>query len=130
MNILVIDDNEYTSMAIADYCCMNNISCQEVNNGKKGLCEIQKQEYDVITLDIAMPEFTGLDILSQLNKRGIFNQNIIILTATNMELKDLKTYRELGVRGVIHKPISLIQLDRIVNRMNILNPLLDNKISN
>lgn len=114
MNILVIDDNENTSGAIADYCSMNDISCKEINDGKLGLFEIQKHEYELIILDIAMPDYTGLDILSQLKKQGVNNRNIIILTARQLKLEDFEPYKELGRIIILNKPISLAQLDETI----------------
>ena len=117
MNVLVIDDNQYTSAAIADYCNMRGTQCRQINEGKKGLFEIQKRAYDLIILDVAMPEYTGLDILSQLKKQGVCNQNIIILTGTNLKTEDFEIYKELCIIKVLSKPISLVNLDQIINRV-------------
>ena len=123
--MLVIDNNEYISSAIADYCDMNRISCKEFNDGKSGLFEIQRGEYDLVILDIAMPEYTGLDILSQLKKQGVHNLNIIILTATMLKSKDFKIYKELGRIEVLNKPITLAQLDgamvKFAHHIKLLN---------
>ncbi|MGE4118774.1 MAG: response regulator [Candidatus Nitrosocosmicus sp.] len=114
MNILVIDDNKYTSDAISDYCRMCNVSCKEVNDGRSGLLEIQKKDYDLIILDIAMPSYTGFDILNQLQKQRTRNKNIIILTAANLKKKDFEKYKEIGKIQVLYKPISLSQLDKAI----------------
>jgi DNA-binding response OmpR family regulator len=110
----VIDDNDSISAAIADYYCMNNISCKEVNDGKSGLFEIQKQAYDLIILDIAMPEFTGLDVLNQLKMQKVSNLNIVILTATGLNKKDFEIYRDVGRIEVIYKPVTLDELDETI----------------
>lgn len=117
LNVLVIDDNHYTSAAIADYCNMRGIQCRQINEGKKGMFEIQKRDYDLIILDVAMPEYTGLDILSQLKKQRVCNQNIIILTGTNLKPADFEIYKEVGIIKVLSKPVSLVNLDQIINRV-------------
>lgn len=117
----MIDDNEYTSDAIADYCYMCNISCAEVNDGKRGLFEIQKNEYNLIILDIAMPGYTGLDLLGQLKKQGVTNRNIVILTATKLKKKDLEPYIDVGRIQILYKPISLSQLDKTIK--NSIRPV-------
>jgi len=73
---------------------MCNVSCKEVNDGRSGLLEIQKKDYDLIILDIAMPSYTGFDILNQLQKQRTRNKNIIILTAANLKKKILKNIRK------------------------------------
>lgn len=97
---------------------MNKIDCKEVNDGRRGLYEIQRHKYGIIILDIAMPEFTGLDVLNQLKKQRVSNLNIIVLTATNLKKRDFETYKEIGVSKVIHKPISLVQLDQMIKYSN------------
>jgi two-component system, OmpR family, response regulator len=111
---LTIDDNIDTTEAVTDYCSMQGIGCKVANKGQQGLFEIQKQEYDLILLDIAMPEYTGFDILSQLKKQGVRYKTIVILTAWSSNLEDFKDYTEVGVREIIKKPIGLDHLDNIV----------------
>jgi DNA-binding response OmpR family regulator len=93
---------------------MCNVSCKEVNDGRSGLLEIQKKDYDLIILDIAMPSYTGFDILNQLQKQRTRNKNIIILTAANLKKKDFEKYKEIGKIQVLYKPISLSQLDKAI----------------
>lgn len=66
-----------------------------------------------------MPGYTGLDILNQLKKQGVCNRNIIILTGTDLKLNDFEAFKEVGNIQVLSKPISLVQLDRMVS--NIFN---------
>ena len=101
MNLLAIDDNIDTTAAVADYCDIQGIDCKVVNKGQQGLFEIQKGKYDIILLDIAMPEFTGFDILSQLKKQGVRYKTIVIFTAWRSKMKDFKDYTEVGVREIV-----------------------------
>ena len=74
---------------------MQGLDCEIVNEGRKGLFEIQKRDYDIIFLDIAIPEYSGFDILSQLKKQGVRYKRIVILTALNLTMEDFKDYTEL-----------------------------------
>ena len=121
MNLLAIDDNVDTTEALRDYCNMQGISCKVVNDGQKGLFEIQKQEFDLILLDIAMPEYSGFDILSQLKKQGVRHETIVVLTAWNLKEEDFKDYTNVGVKEILKKPIGVDSLDNVVKShlMNI-----------
>ncbi|TVP39001.1 response regulator [Candidatus Nitrosocosmicus arcticus] len=125
MNLLTIDDNHDTTQAVSDYCMFHGIDSKEVNEGHKGLFEIQKQEYDLILLDISLPEYTGFDILSQLKKQGVRYKRIVILTALNLKMDDFKDYTEVGVREIVKKPIGLDRLDDVVKSylMNVTHPI-------
>lgn len=94
----------------------HGIHTKEVNEGHKGLFEIQKGDYDVILLDIAIPEFSGFDILKQLKKQGVNNRYIVILTAVNLKIEDFKDYFDVGVKEILKKPIGLECLDEVIKR--------------
>ena len=69
MRLLLIDDNEEITEVIGEYCkSAKDVDCQVVNEGKEGLESIRNEEFDFIMLDLAMPEFTGLDVVKSLNK--------------------------------------------------------------
>ena len=93
---------------------MEEIYCKEINDGQKGLFEIQKEHYDLILLDIAMPGYTGFDMLNQLKKQGVRHENIVILTALDLKLEDFKDYTEVGVREILKKPFGLDRFDEVV----------------
>jgi DNA-binding response OmpR family regulator len=103
-------------MLVKEYCKKEKIDCKEINDGQKGLFEIQKRHYDLILLDIAMPFYTGFDILRQLKKQGVRDQCIVILTGTNLKIEDIADCMDVGVREILKKPIGLDLLDKIVKR--------------
>ena len=80
---------------------MQGIDCEMVNEGRKGLFEIQKRDYDIIMLDIAIPEYSGFDILSQLKKQHVKDKWIVILTAWNLKIEDFNDYLDVGVREIL-----------------------------
>jgi len=116
LKLLTIDDNIDITMLVKEYCKKEKIDCKEINDGQKGLFEIQKRHYDLILLDIAMPFYTGFDILRQLKKQGVRDQCIVILTGTNLKIEDIADCMDVGVREILKKPIGLDLLDKIVKR--------------
>ena len=111
---MTIDDHADTTGVVTDYCNMEKIYCKEVNDGQKGLFKIQKGHYDLILLDIAMPDYTGFDILKQLKKQGVTDETIVILTALDWKMEDFKDYIEVGVREILKKPFGLDRFDEVV----------------
>lgn len=114
MNLLAIDDSSDTLEAIADYCNIEGVKCKVASEGLQGLFEIQKQEYDLILLDMAIPEYSGFDILDQLKKQGVREKNLVVITAAKLEMDNFSDYKEVGIKEVLHKPISLGQLDELI----------------
>ena len=83
--MLVIDDNEDITGMISMYLESRGVTCRVTNNGRDGLRIIRDEQFDAILMDVAMPEFSGYDILAQLHKDGsIKDKNIIIYTASSL----------------------------------------------
>ena len=125
MKLLTIDDNTDTTQAVTDYCSMEGIVCKIVNEGQKGLFEIQEGDHDIILLDIAIPEYSGFDILNQLKKQHVKQKWIVILTGYNLKMENFKEYLDVGVIEILKKPIGLDELDNVVKRhmMKVTQPL-------
>ena len=87
MRLLLIDDNKEITEAIGFYCKSakdKDIDCQVINEGKEGLESIRNEEFDLILLDLAMPEFTGLDVTKSLEQDGtIESKNIVVFTTSS-----------------------------------------------
>ena len=132
MNILTVDDHADTNEAVNDYCNMHGIGCKVAHQGRQGLFEIQKRDYDLILLDIAMPDYTGFDILKQLKKQGVRHKRIVVLTGWNVKREDFDDYSEVGVKEILKKPIGLDCLDNVVNSylMNVDQVHQNNFVSN
>lgn len=113
MKILIIDDNESITEAVKDFFEFENIECKTVNEGRLGLAEIENQRFDLVLLDIAIPSYTGIDILNELKRQRIENQNIIIFTASVFTPEQINDFLEIGVKEVLTKPISLDKLEYI-----------------
>jgi DNA-binding response OmpR family regulator len=106
MKILIIDDNEDITKMLSKYMTIKGHSCSVVNDGRSGLNLIDNKTFDVVILDLAMPEFSGSDVIDALCKSGkIKNQNIVTLTASIISDEEESTLKSKGVRLCLKKPI-------------------------
>jgi two-component system OmpR family response regulator len=119
LRLLLIDDNEEITEAIGFYCKSakdKDIDCQVINEGKEGLESIRNEEFDLIMLDLAMPEFTGLDVIKSLQQDGIIkSKNIVIFTASS-DRTVLDEIKNSGVKEVFKKPCSLDDLVELIEK--------------
>jgi DNA-binding response OmpR family regulator len=122
MKVLLIDDNVDLTEAVFDYLDMSGIECKVFNNGREGLEEItnQRGKYDLILLDIAMPELSGFDVLARLKNGGDNNllkeENIIIFTASSVQDSTIHDYVNQGVKEILKKPVSMDELALIIEK--------------
>ena len=84
---------------------------QSVTSGKEGLKLIQEQTWDVVLLDIAMPEFSGYDVVNELVKTGdIKKQPVILFTASTISSDEVNEMLKMGVALCLRKPMSMTNL--------------------
>ncbi len=84
MKVLLIDDSVDIVDAVSFYCESNQIKCDTHTDGKSGLSAILNGHYDLVLLDIAMPGFSGLDVLKSLEAEGLLEKkNVVIFTASS-----------------------------------------------
>ena len=114
MNILIIDDNKDITYAISLFAESKGHSCVVSNAGKEG-CDIAKKEnFDLVLLDVAMPEFSGYNVLDTLKKDSNFDlKKIVVITASNLDSLATEKIELLGISRLVKKPISLETLEGI-----------------
>ncbi len=115
MKVLLIEDNETLSKMMSKYFRIKKIDCTVLNNGKQGLEQILEQKHDVILLDLAMPDFSGYDIIDSLEKQDKLKElKIIIITAVSISDQELDEFVKRGVRACLRKPVDMNQLFKTI----------------
>lgn len=116
MRLLAVDDDKEITETISFYCEQMNIECKAFNTGREGSKAIRGEHFDLILLDLAMPDISGLDIVNSLNEEGLLaSKNIVIMTGSS-DIKMLFEIRNFGVKGIYKKPGSLEELKEVIER--------------
>ena len=102
--VLLADDHPNNRELISILLKRMNISVTEVENGKQVLDTIFYQKFDLILLDIHMPQMDGTEALKQIRAVGNYTP-VIALTANNMK-HEIEHYIRLGFSDHLTKPIS------------------------
>jgi len=112
MKILVVDDDKQTTSMLSKFFNYEGHPTVVTNDPMEGLQLIQHEKFDVILLDIYMPEFNGLNIIKILATNEVLkDQNIFIFSGVDYyenQIKDMLT-RD-GINGFLKKPIELDEL--------------------
>ena len=104
--VLIVDDEEWVREVFKDFCGVTNaIEVELADGGAEALRLVEKKQYDVITLDLIMPEMSGLDVLSDLKKISP-KVPIWVITGNSTE-RLVKEAGVLGASRVIYKPVVL-----------------------
>jgi len=109
MKILGIDDNEDIIKLLKTVLTSKGHDFTPALNGKDGVKLIEEQNFDAILLDLAMPEFSGLDVIESLEKNDrIKNLKIILFTASSATDKEIDVLlRRDGIKSCIRKPVDI-----------------------
>ena len=117
MKILVIDDDKTLTSMLSKFFNFQGHPTIVTNDPWDGLDRIQKEQFDVILLDICMPEFSGDQIIKTLATNEVLqDQNIFILSAnlgSEFLIKDM--LRKNGINGCLEKPIDPDELLTIIS---------------
>lgn len=125
MKILVVDDEELIREVIKEYLTNEQFDVEEAKNGKEALQKLEKTRYDLLVLDIMMPEMDGFSMLEKLESSK--KVPTIILSAKDEEYDKLHGF-DLGIDDYLTKPFSpkelVARVRAILNRSSKNLPTL------
>lgn len=108
MRLLFVEDDTKVTDAFEALCQYQGIECDTANNGKDGLELAMSPIYDLIILDLMLPEISGTDILKQLREKG-HTVPVIMLTARGTN-EDKVNALDLGADDYLVKPVKATEL--------------------
>lgn len=120
LNILVVEDEKSIRELLKIYFSRENYKVSEAENGRVALLKMKDEKFDVVILDIYMPELDGFDTCREIRKTS--DVPVIVLTALSDDESQLLAY-EIGADDFIVKPfkkdILLAKVRRISERINV-----------
>ncbi|MDL2258787.1 response regulator transcription factor [Eubacteriales bacterium OttesenSCG-928-K08] len=127
--ILVVDDEPKIRELIAKYVRMEGNEAYEAANGFEAVELCGKNEYDLIVMDVMMPELDGFSAVKQIRKKK--NTPVIMLTARGEDFDKIHAF-ESGVDDYVVKPFSpkvlMLRIDAIMRRCQPSAPGTEHEI--
>jgi len=118
MKILGIDDNEDLLSLCEITLSSEGHEYTGINNGREGLQAIKDKKFDAVLLDLAMPDFSGADLIDALVKEGIIKkQKVIIFTASSATEKEYGPLLEKGAHSILKKPLDVDLLIETIKKI-------------
>ncbi|MDZ7818032.1 MAG: response regulator [Aliarcobacter sp.] len=108
-SIAIIDDETEILNVLSRYLARNtNFSVSTYSNPVSALSSMENKKYDLVLLDIMMPQMNGLEVLEKLKSKNK-EQKVIMMTAYSTLDKVLKSHKE-GATNFVMKPFDSLQL--------------------
>ena len=115
MNILIAEDNLINQKLITKVVTKLGYQPQVVNNGKQVLEIVEKEYFDIILMDVQMPELDGLETTRILRREQIRQSYIIAMTASALA-EDRAACLESGMNNFVSKPLSIQELMDVLEK--------------
>lgn len=108
--ILVVDDNENNRLVLRRGLIQEGHGVVEAENGRVAMDLIQENEFDLILLDIMMPELNGFQVLEMLNLNETWKNIPVIIISAATDIESVVKCIELGADDYLTKPFNRIVL--------------------
>lgn len=106
-NILVIEDDSNIQELIVEFLSAEGYNVKSANDGIEGIQTFKKEEFDLVILDVMMPNLDGYGVCKMIRQSS--NIPIIFLTALDQESDQIKGF-DLMCDDYITKPFSFTLL--------------------
>ena len=124
-HILLIEDNQVTQKISLKLLNKMNIECDIAENGKIGFEQFFKKNYDLVLMDLSMPEMDGFQstkaIQDKLLELGHVKHVPIVAFTSHTNDENRKKAKELGMTDFISKPISKEKLESVISQVIKIN---------
>ena len=103
MTLLIVDDESRIRSLIAKYAAFEGYQTEEAENGMQAVEMCREKHYDLIIMDVMMPELDGFSAVREIRKHD--NVPVIMLSARGEEYDRIHGF-ELGIDDYVVKPFS------------------------
>jgi len=123
ISVLIAEDNEFNQIVAKE--SLENFSSKFkvdiADNGRIAIEKLNKNNYDLILMDIQMPEMDGLETTKQIRKRLDEKKNIPIVAMTAHAMtQDIEKSFKVGMDDYISKPFVVnVLVDKILKQLKI-----------
>lgn len=105
--ILLVEDNEINRFVTTEILNTLGHNVQTVDDGQKGASEANKRAYDLILMDISMPNMDGIAATAKIRGESVYNKATPIYALTaHANHQDRERFQKEGMNECILKPIS------------------------
>ena len=113
--LLVVDDNKVNRLLLIRALELQGHPAVGAENGRLALAMLEREPFDLMLLDIAMPEMDGFQVLERLLADSRLRDLPVIVTSAVEGMDAIVRCIELGAEDYLHKPVNPVLLKARVN---------------
>ncbi len=124
--VLLVEDNPLNQQVISELIEQMGLEYDLAVNGREGYQMACKNKYDLVFMDIQMPEMDGLSAAREIRSHGLKDLPIVAMTAHAM-VSDKEKSLQAGMNDHLTKPIDPEELSKVVKKF--IKPAISNKMT-
>ncbi|MES1161415.1 MAG: response regulator, partial [Bacteroidota bacterium] len=118
LRVLIAEDNLINQQLIRQILANLGYEADSVENGELAVAAVGKKPYDLILMDVQMPEMDGLEA-TRLIRRGLARQPAIVALTANAMQGDREECLQAGMDDYISKPVRLQELMQLLEKWSL-----------
>ena len=140
LKTLIVDDETELRKSVASILKNTNLNIEfvieEASNGKEALDKVQLTPFDLILMDVRMPEMNGLDALKEIKEHD--PRTFVVIMTAHSNLNDAVIAIKEGAYDYVEKPVSpekltdivrkSLQAHEMISNLTASNPIFDDDI--
>ena len=115
LRILLAEDNAVNQKVALQMLKKIGYTADIATNGKEVLSALERQPYDIILMDVQMPEMDGIEAAKRIRERWHYGPKIIAITAYALE-GDREKCLEAGMDDYMSKPVTFSELQAVMEK--------------
>ncbi|MGM0500922.1 MAG: response regulator [Bacillota bacterium] len=113
--VLVVDDIESNRKLLAFILEAENLEVETAGNGEQAIELAKKQKFDLILMDLKMPELDGYQTLTQIKEQGLNQSTVMVAFTASATEQEIKKVKQAGFDDFLSKPV---QKDILLKRLS------------
>ena len=116
LRILITDDNMFNREVLAELLSTLGVEVKTAENGRAAIKMIDENEFDLILMDIQMPDIDGLEATGIIRSKPGFAELPIIAITARTQAIDIKQCFEAGMNDYLSKPVNIGEIQQKILR--------------
>ena len=116
-SFLVVDDSDIILELVKRHLESQDYEVVTAMSGAEAIAALDDRSFDIILLDVEMPEMNGIEVLKKIRHRTLANNTKIIMLTANKELESVKQCLNHGANDYLLKPFSPTALSQHMKKL-------------
>jgi len=114
---LIVDDNRLNRITLENILFKEGVNSRSVESGPLAIDAVQKEDFDLILMDVQMPEMDGIETTRRIRMLGKKYENLPIIAVTaNAFLSDYDFMKSSQMNDIVFKPIRIKHLTKVLRK--------------